>query len=178
MIMTLKKFPNVNNFCVRDSGMIRCFWRERDLSHYYFLEFGKSYYENHFNFIFNSSFVSGCDWDEQLKQKYKDDKESLKTTKITRYFVECFYHSDPFVLRSAKTKYFHERIEDEMLIKDYLNKIPFEKKIEFCDHFFRLMIHFHNTCDFIETSDGEFVLDIVNKNKLIEKLSEKIKNIC
>jgi len=169
IICILKNFPNVSRIELGDDSKIECDRIPRLLAKYYFIKYGKQYYELFFNFtpLFYSS---------NYEKKFLQNIQKRKYLRITKNdFLKIFnnYKNKNLNIYNNFIKIF--KYNSISIVKFY-KKIPKNIQYKYCDFFFYMTDelfdkYFHNNLGqtyFIYINDkNEFITKI---QKLIEKL--------
>lgn len=135
IIVLLKEFPQIKKIILGDDTKIKCRTGIHRLSKYYFLRYGKLYYELYFDFHIDFQY-------KYSKQQYEDALKKRETLKITRSWVEDF-----LVEIKAYEPEFIQVFGDrnEILIAEYLSHMTFEIRKKYCDTFYSVMTAFFDT---------------------------------
>ena len=169
MKVILENFPDVEYFGLGDDTKITCKGNNIELKYYYFLKYGKLYYQLYFNF--NPAFRDG----NISKEKYIDNLKIREKIKITKEELLKIYqlYSLTYPTSDNEIRYFLTIFDENiMLVIHFLNKISKEYKVKYCLFFYFLTKHifinkFH--------SSGLPQTFILEKNELaISYLNHKI----
>jgi hypothetical protein len=136
IICILKYFPKIKKIELGDNSKINCDGQIKYLAKYYFLKYGKQFYEYYFSFkpIFYS---------EKYKQLYYENLQKRKITEISIKYIKKLYKK--FIqLHNNNTpnkemiKYFTNMFEEnkKMNVIKFFKKIPKKIQHKFCNFFF------------------------------------------
>jgi len=135
IIVLLKEFPQIKKIILGDDTKIKCRTGIHRLSKYYFLRYGKLYYELYFDFHIDFQY-------KYSKQQYEDALKKRETLKITRSWVEDFL-AEIKAYEPEFIQVFGDR--NEILIAEYLSHMTFEIRKKYCDTFYSVITAFFDT---------------------------------
>jgi len=136
IICILKYFPNIKKIELGDNSKINCDGQIKYLAKYYFLKYGKQFYE--YYFAFKPIFYS-----EKYKQLYYENLQKRKITEISIKYIKKLYKKY-IELHNNNTpnkemlKYFTNMFEENNKINviKFFKKIPKNILHKFCNFFF------------------------------------------
>lgn len=157
IINILKYFPKVKKISLGDDVKIKCNGNIIFLNKYYFLKYGKMYYEYYYNFY--PEFTNNIE-----KNIYESHRELRKNINITKKYIQGLQlpNSDFFTNIFGK--------KDELKIIDYLSRISEEDKYNYCELYFFIIN------DFFSRNFGHF-LPIIFSYNIKKGIIDNIKKI-
>ena len=167
LIVLLKEFPKTKRINLEDDTKIKC--KNGGIYHlakYYFLRYGKLYYQLYFDFnIYFYLQKSRIQYDESLIKR-----NSAKITKkwITETLQELNVNIPEFINIFGKNH--------EMNIGDYLNYFTIELRKKYCDIFYIIVGEFYDQF-IINPLPTTFYININNKEEILEYLQIKLHNL-
>jgi hypothetical protein len=168
IIVLLKEFQRVKKILLGDDTKIKCKNGIHRLSKYYFLRYGKLYYELYFDFHIDFQY-------KYSKQQYEDALQKRETLKIKRSWVEDFL-AEIKAVEPEFIQVFGDR--NEILIADYLSHMTLELRKKYCDIFYSIITAFFDTfisislqLTFYKNVDSDFI-KYLKENPIIKYESE------
>lgn len=136
IICILKYFPNVKKIELGDNSKINCDGQIKYLAKYYFIKYGKQFYE--YYFAFEPIFYS-----QKYKQLYYENLEKRKITEISIKYIKKLYKK--FIELHNNNKPNKEMLKNftnifqenkKMNVIKFFKKIPKNIQHKFCNFFF------------------------------------------
>jgi len=161
-IVIMKHFPNVKQFSIGDDTKIICGTNYYQLNKYYFLRYGKSYYEKYFDFLPEKFY--GLDlYTDFIKKQYL-------SLYITNKWIDNLFNKE---VKDKNLKKEFQIENEKMKIQDYLNSFNMNKKRIYCDIFYYLIDKYfaENVKIILPTS---YFYKIDNRDVFIDWCEEKI----
>jgi hypothetical protein len=171
MITILKYFPKITIFVLGDDTKILCNGSPIRTNNYYFLKYGKSYYELYYDFV--PYFYYG-------ENKYKNNLKKRLRININKKFIEETFEEleKKIHLTQEEKTYFLNLFGncEEMKIIKFINSVSIEKKEKYCNLFFMIINKYYE--DFFTGNPPQyFIYEVVDQKETITYLHEKITNI-
>ena len=166
LIILFKNYPNITKISLGDDTRINCGKQYFPLSKYYFLKYGKLYYELYFNFQIYFFPI-------RKEKEYKNALTKREILKITKEWVNNFL----LEIHENKPEFldlFNEK--SELPISTYLSLFNKSIKEKYCNIFYIMINTYYD--DFINIYlPTDFYYNIKNKDSLITYLRNKINNL-
>lgn len=164
LLICILKYFDVDKIGLGDRTEIECDDKHYPLSKYYFLKYGKQYYEYYFDF--HIEFI-----DKYQEKSYKNFLNKRKTLILDINFIIDIIKE----FGNQKELYiFIELFEGEkMLMRKYLKKIPNKIKYHYC-HFYFYMIDVIYRIYFKEPLPNSFFMNIKDRKKFILRIKNYI----
>jgi hypothetical protein len=151
----LKYFPKVKKISLGDDVKIKCNGISIFLNKYYFLKYGKMYYEYYYDF-----------YPEFMNKREKDIYESHLELRKKIYITKKYIQSLQLQNSNFFTSIFGEK--EELKIIDYLSRISEEEKFKYCESYFFIIN------DFFARNFGHFLPTTFSYN-ISKDIADKIK---
>ena len=167
IICILKNFPNITRIELGDDSKIDCEGTKRLLAKYYFLKYGKQYYE--YYFYFSPTFSS-----QYYQKKYLENIKIRKSLKISKKIIDDVfnnYHNKNNNLLNSFKEIFGEHTE--LPLKEFYKKIPKKIQYSYCSFFFYLTDEIFNK--YFHNNLGQtYFIEIKNPKKIIKNIKKFI----
>lgn len=169
IICILKNFPNVSRIELGDDSKIECDGIHRLLAKYYFIKYGKQYYELFFNFtpIFYST---------NYEKKFLQNIQKRKNLRINKKdFIKIYnnYKNKNINIYNNFLKIF--KYNSISIVKFY-KKIPKNIQFKYCDFFFYMTDELFDK--FFNNNLGQtYFININDKNKFITNIQNLIEKL-
>lgn len=170
LIVILKYFNNVNLIELGDDSKIDCNSKKKHLSKYYFLKYGKQYYEKYFNFkpFFNNN-KHRIRYKNNLLKRYNLE---ISISQLKNTYKENNYKNK--IIYNKFKKIFGEN--NKISLINLFKKTPKSLQYKYCDFFFDLIDDIFEE-NFYNTLGETFRYKITNKHKFLSYLKNKIQKL-
>lgn len=116
----IENFPDVEYFGLGDNVKISCHGEQIDLKYYYFLKYGKLYYQLYFGF--NPAYRNG----DLSKELYLKNLKLREKVKITKKEIIEIYKNYCLIYKDDEINYFINICDENMKLIDFLHLLIFK----------------------------------------------------